>query len=862
MLGGMLCHRAGVFERDPKDESDSAPVSAPVFARIGHGRRPFRSSLLASVLAVLATLPGFVLAAAPDANWQALRFEPDGIVLAGPGLSQSFLVTAIDARGNDADVSWESEITSSDPSVVVVDSENGRLTARAEGKAEIHVKLGSLNTRTQVRVGTRASEMAVSFAPDIVSILTLKGCNGSACHGSPAGQNGFKLSLFGYDVATDHEMIIAKHGGRRVDLERPERSLLLRKPSFEVAHGGGRLMSADSEEYEAILHWLQQGAPFDTSGVRLKRLELFPAERVLVGPGTEQRLIAIGRLSDGSSRDMTREVRYFAADEAIAEVSPDGFLTTTGPGLTTVMARAMGKVATSQIGVLEALAGPDFPAYDSRNLIDEPVFAKLHQMNVRPADLASDREFVRRVYLDAIGLLPTPNELRAFLADPRADKRAHLIDSLLERPEYASHWTVKFEDWFRNSQLHSQGRSMGVFKDWVRDWLEKDRPYDEFVRTMLTSVGDTMLNPAANFWHPATDFMLKEFSVNKVTPTVTRLFLGVRMECAECHNHPLENFTQDDFYGFAAFFSRLRVKHGYGEYRRTWFLDEEGEVEHPVTKQDAAPKFLAGETPQIPNHMDRREVLADWIVSPENPYFARATVNRIWHQYFGVGIVEPFDDFRSTNRASNPELLDCLAAFFVEHGYRLKPLHRLILHSRTYQLSSRVDDPSPLERTLFARYLPRKLQAEVLLDALGQVTGIPHAFPGYPAGTSAKDIYIPDGPDYFLVTFGLPRRDILRERGTAPTLSQALHLMNGTSVRDKVEADGNILSEFLAQDLRDEQVVAAIYERAYARPPTEAELGRITEFLAHERSAGRARRRAFENVLWAVVNSKEFQLNH
>ncbi len=858
----MVCRLAVVSERDPQRSRCSEATRTPVRASIGRWPSLLRRRSRGIILAALAALPGFVFAAAPNANWRALRFEPEGIVLAGPGLSQSFLVTAIDARGNEADVSRDCQITSSDPGVVAVDAENGRLTARAQGEAEIRVELRSLSTQAEVRVGARASEMAVSFAPDLVSILTLKGCNGSSCHGSPAGQNGFKLSLFGYDVAADHEMIVAKHEGRRVDLERPEQSLLLRKPTFQVAHGGGRLMSTDSEEYEAIFHWLQQGAPFDTSGVQLKRLELFPAERVLVGPGAEQRLVAIGRLSDGSSRDMTREVRYFAANEAIAEVSPDGYLTTTGPGLTTVMARAMGKVATSQIGVLEALAGPDFPGYDSHNLIDEPVFAKLRQMNVRPAELASDRKFVRRVYLDAIGLLPTPEELRAFLDDPRADKRARLIDSLLERPEHASHWTVKFEDWFRNGQLHSQGRSMGVFKDWVRDWLEEDRPYDEFVRTVLTSMGDTMLNPEANFWHPATDFMLKEFSVAKVTPTVTRLFLGVRMECAECHNHPLENFTQDDFYGFAAFFSRLRVKHGYGEYRRTWFLDEEGEVEHPVTKQHAAPKFLGGETPRIPNHVDRRAVLADWIVSPENPYFARATVNRIWRQYFGAGIVEPFDDFRSTNRPSNPELLDRLAAFFADRGYRLKPLHRLILNSRTYQLSSRVDAPSPLERTLFARFLPRKLQAEVLLDVLSQVTGIPHSFPGYPPGTSAKDIYIPDGPDYFLVAFGLPRRDILRERARAPTLSQALHLMNGVSVRDKVEADGNILSEFLAQNLRDEQVVAGIYERAYARPPTVAELGRITDFLAREHSAGRDRRRAFENVLWAVVNSKEFQLNH
>ena len=815
--------------------------------------------VLSAVLAVLATQ---VCLSAQAADWKSIRFEPQGIVLAGPGLYQNFLVTATDVHRNERDVTLQCDISSSAPAVIEVDGIRGRVVGRRPGLAQIRAECGSLAIETEVRVGASASEMAVSFSPDIVSILTLKGCNGSSCHGSPAGQSGFKLSLFGYDVAADHEMIVAAHDGRRVDLDRPERSLLLRKPTFEVAHGGGRLMEADSEAYEAILRWLRQGAPFDTRGVQLERLELYPSERTLVGTGAEQRLVAVGRLSDGSSRDMTSEVRYFAGNDAIAEVSSEGLLRTAGAGLTTVMARAMGKVATSQIGVIEGLADFRYPTYEFDSFIDESVFSKLRRMNVRPAGLAPDREFARRVYLDAIGLLPTPPELRAFLEDSRLDKRARLIDSLLERPEHASHWTVKFEDWFRNSQLHSQGRSMGVFKDWVRDWLDADRPYDEFVREMLTSTGDTMLNPGANFWHPATDFMLKEFSVTKVTPTVSRLFLGIRMECAECHNHPLENFTQDDFYGLAAFFARMRVKHGYGEYRRTWYLDEEGEVEHPLTKKAVAPKFLGGATPEIPSGADRRAVLADWIVSPENPHFARATVNRIWHQYFGTGIVEPYDDFRSTNRPSNSALLDGLAEFFADNGYRLKPLHRAILNSRTYQLSSSVDEPSPLDRRLFARYMPRKLPAEVLLDALGQVTGVPHSFPGYPPGTLAKDIYVPDGPDYFLVTFGLPRRDILKDRVAVPTLSQALHLMNGEAVRTKVEASENVLGELISQGLADHQIVERIYERAYARRPTPAETGRIIDFAEKESAAGRGGRRALENVLWAVLNSKEFQLNH
>ena len=464
-----------------------------------------------------------------------------------------------------------------------------------------------------------------------------------------------------------------------------------------------------------LLRWLQQGGRANTEGVRLTALELYPEEQVLVGISSTQRLVAVGRLSDGTTRDMTGDVRYQVSDSGVVEVSSGGALATRGPGLTSVSARAMGKVATSQIGVVESLAGADYRVPEGNNFIDELVYAKLRQMNVPPAELTSDRAFARRVFLDAIGRLPARQELAEFLDDSSQDKRSQLIDRLLTRPEYASHWRVKFEDWFRNSQLNSQGRSMGVFKDWIKRWLSQDRPYDEVVRALLTSTGDTMVSPAANFWHPATDFMLKEFSLTKMTPTISRLFLGVRLECAECHNHPLENLTQDDFYGFAAFLARLQVKHGYGEYRRTWFLENHGEVEHPLTKKPVLPRVLGGEPQQIPEGVDRRQVLADWLLSPENPYFARATVNRIWAEYFGVGIVEPFDDFRSTNRPINQKLLDRLARFFVDSGFRLSALHRLILNSRTYQAASKKEPSTQLERILAARYLPRPLPAEVLL---------------------------------------------------------------------------------------------------------------------------------------------------
>ncbi|MEO8660241.1 MAG: DUF1549 and DUF1553 domain-containing protein [Bryobacteraceae bacterium] len=815
----------------------------------------------------LALLTCFLAIAAPigAAEWSQIRIVPGNIVLPKTGDSQRFLVLAKIADGQEEDVTSQCKFTLSTPGIVAVETETGIVTGEHPGRAEIRVKLASLTSSTQVTVSEGTSEARVRFSPDVISVFTTKGCNSSGCHGSPAGQNGFKLSLFGYDVAADHEMVLRKHNGRRVDLADPEKSLILRKPLFDIPHGGGRLMTKESEEYRTLLQWLKEGAKLESNGPRMTRLEMYPAEQVLTGNGSKMRFVVMGRLSDGTTRDMTHEVRYSSSADRVAVIAPDGVATATGSGLTTVLARGMGSVAASQIGVIQQKADAHFPSLPPNNFIDELVYAKQKKLNVAPTGLSTDSEFIRRVYLDTIGLAPTGEEVRAFMANQRQDKRVLLIDSLLKRPEYASFWTVKFEDWFRNNQLNSQGRSMGKFKEWVSARLAADLPYDQMVRDLITSEGDTFQEPATNFWHPATDFMLKKFDVKKATPTVSRLFLGIRMECAECHNHPLENFTQDDFYGLSAFFARLQVKHGPAEYRRTWYLADEGEVEHPVTKKPVPAKFLGGETPQFAPDEDRRVALANWVTSPKNPYFARATVNRIWHEYFQAGLVEPFDDFRSTNPATNKELLDRLAAFFVDSGFHLQALHRLILNSRTYQLSSRSAGPSAnpeLERLLFARYEVRKLPAEALLDSISQVTGVAHPFSNYPAGTRAMDLYVPDAPDYFLVAFGFPRRDIICERSRTPTLSQALHMINGDTVRKKVDAPDNALGGWIKDGWSDDRIVSEIYLDSYARPASSSELTSVKEFVESEMAAGRSRRAALGSFLWTVLNSKEFQVNH
>ena len=756
--------------------------------------------------------------------------EPRDIVLAGPGAEQRLVASGC-------------TVSAAHPNLVRIDT--NRVIGLAPGLTTLHC--GNASVRVEVR-NQPTHQLEPRFSPDIISLLTIKGCNGSGCHGSPAGQNGFKLSLFGYDVAADHAAVLS-----RINLADPEKSLLLRKPLFDAPHGGGRLLSRDSDEYRTLLAWLRLGAPRSARGARLTSLEIAPREALL--NKSPQPLAVIGRLSDGTTRDMTREVRFSSADPAVARVENDS-LQPGAPGLTTILARAMGLVAALRVGVTNTPHPAPSP-FPPANLIDRWTGPRMAALGLTPAPPTTNSEFLRRVYLDTLGRPPLPAETTRFLAQP---DRPALINQLLASPEYASFWTVKFEDWFRNNQLNSQGRAMGMFKEWLHAALAADRPYDQLVRDILTSDGDSFQNPATAFWAPATDFMLKKFEVNRAVPTVTRLFLGIRLECAECHNHPLENYTQDDFYGLSAFFARLRVKHGIGEYRRTWFLEDEGEVHHPVTRQPVAPKLLNG--PALPLHSptDRRQILAAWITSKDNPYFALATVNRIWHEYFQTGIVEPFDDLRLSNPPTNPELLDALAQHFIASGFRLKELHRLILNSRTYQLSSRPSPqpgaPPALERLLFARYQPRKLPAEVLLDSLSQVTAIPHPFTWHPKGTRAVDVYQPDGPDQFLVTFGFPRRDILCERAAVPTLAQSLHLMNGKTIQAKVDDKDNILAQW--EPLPNHDVVSALYLRAYARHPNDRERAAALDFL--NRAANR--RKALEGLLWATLVSKEFQLNY
>ncbi|MBM3801358.1 MAG: DUF1553 domain-containing protein [Acidimicrobiia bacterium] len=793
---------------------------------------------------------------------QRLIAEPAEVRLSNPGASQRLVVTGFYEDGTARDRSLECRYRSLSPRVAQV-SEDGSVRGVSPGEAVVEAQLQGKSALVAVRVAANPSEVSVNFSQDLLSIFTQKSCNSPSCHGAIAGQNGFKLSLFGYDPEADFRMIVKAKEGRRVNLADPEQSLILLKPSASIPHGGGQVLPNDSHEYRTLLAWLKQGAKYNADGARVTGIEIFPKERFLVGVGETQRWAVVGRLSDGTTRDMSREVRYQSGDPAVATVTLEGVSKAVGLGLTHVLVRAHGKVAVARLGVIDGPPDKGLAGEPPSNFVDQAVFGQLRTLNLVPAGLSSDEEFLRRVYLDTIGLLPTLAERERFLQDTRRDKRSRLIDELLARSEFAAFWTTKLEDSFRNHQTPIQSRTQGAFRRYLSRFIGEDRPYDEVARELLTSLGDQTLNPAAAFWAPSSDIVLDIAKTNNVTTTVSRLFMGVRMECVECHNHPLENLTQNDFFDLSAFFGQIRLKHGYEAYRRVWYLDPERKTLHPQTQQPVKPAIPFDRTFPVRERGDYRIDLARWLASPENPFFARAIANRIWREYFNVGIVEPFDDFRTSNPPSNPALLDKLAQHLVANQFRLKALHRAILNSKTYQAASEPDPRNRLQRpNFFTHYNVRMLPAESLLDCLSQTTAVAQDFTYYPKGTRAQEVLFPDYPGYFLQLFGFPERLSLEERRKEPSLSQALHLMFGDTVLKKVQDEDNIVGKLIRQQKNDDQIIDHLFLSAYCREPAPEEEQSLKRYVATGYAESRGRKAIFDDLLWVVVNSEEFRTNH
>jgi hypothetical protein len=711
-----------------------------------------------------------------------------------------------------------------------------------------------------------------SFINDVEPLLTRLGCNQGACHGKGAGQNGFRLSLRGYAPELDYAWLTREFGGRRISLSVPEDSLLLRKPLGLAPHEGGQVFRENSREHQHLSAWVRAGAPGpDPKDPALRRLEVLPASRTLA-PGQEQQLTVQAEFSDGSRRDVTWLVRFDSNDVGMAEVDARGLVRVRRPGETAIRAAFLDQVATVIVtSPFERALKPDL--YTARNnFIDDRVFTKLAALRIEPSGLCDDATFLRRASLDTIGMLPTAEEVRAFLADQRPDRRARLIDTLLERPEFVDNWALQLGDLFQNRKErdHDVRGTKGVraFHEWLRAQVAANRPWDELARAVLTASGKSTDNPAVGYFI-VTVGEHAEADRSEVVASAAQAFLGTRIGCAQCHNHPLERYTQDDYYHFSAFFSRIKLQRQDPRQGPSTLLVSAPDpnqnknavgVVQPRTGAFLKPQPLDRSPVDIQPGEDPRLKLAAWMTDPKNEYFSGAMVNRLWRHFLGVGLVEPVDDLRASNPPSNPELWQALNREFVTHGFDLKHLMRVILNSRTYQLSAATRPGNEADNRFYSHFIVRRLQAEVLLDALGQATGVPDSFPGYPAGIRAVQLPDPTLKSYFLTLFGRSERvtACACERAGDITMPQLLHLENGESVLQKIAHPEGRLAGWLKAKKPDAILVEEMFLATLSRPPTAAETAAVNASLA----TADHREEFYRDLFWALLNTKEFAFNH
>jgi Protein of unknown function (DUF1553)/Protein of unknown function (DUF1549) len=699
-----------------------------------------------------------------------------------------------------------------------------------------------------------------SFRNHVMPVLTKMGCNSGPCHGAAAGKNGFALTLRGYDPEADYDTLTRQAAGRRVNKLEPARSLMLLKPTETVPHMGGKRFEPDSPEYRVISRWIAAGMPPPgPNDPTLVRLEATPARQTLdVGGTTALRVIA--HYSNGVAEDVTRWARYATADESIAQVDQQGHATIKGHGETAINAAFLTSVTSVRLAAPFPNTIPE-TAYDSAarvNFIDDLVLRKLRDLHLAPSGLSSDSTFIRRAYLDAAGILPPPDEVQAFLADQSPDKRARLVDRILSRPEWVDYWAYKWSDLLLVSSGSLRRNNVQAFYGWIRAAVAQNKPWNQFAYELTTASGSSVENGAVNFF-------LIHRNPTDLAENYTQAFLGLTVTCARCHNHPLEKWTQRDYYAFANLFARVTVKDetmaGKGDASDV-VSTVDGDIRHPRSGQVLPPTPLDGRPMPAHSQEDRREYLARWLTAPDNALFARAICNRVWANFFGRGIVNPMDDLRATNPASNDELFDAVSRDFVANGFDVKRLMRGIMLSAAYQRASDPNDTNAQDDRYYSRYLVRRLPAEVILDAVSQITGVPEEFDGYPAGTRAMQLPDTRVTSYFLDVFGRPGRTqtSAAERMQDPTLTQALHAINGDTINEKLRSPDGAIARFVRDQVPDDQVVDRLYLAAFSRTPSPADRTRIVAAL-HE-AEKTDRQAALEDLVWALLTSKEFLFNH
>jgi hypothetical protein len=811
-------------------------------------------------LAVLLLWPSLALAQSstappPAAPIRTLTVYPSKIALHGPRDEQHIGIVAEHADGRSWDVSRSAKVTSSNPKVVAIDAGS---VARpiGDGEATITVDAGGQKKTIPVTVKGATADVLVDFTREIVPILTRVGCNQGACHGAQHGRGGFRLSLLGFDALFDHAQIVQSAEGRRVVVSDAERSILVQKPALLMEHGGGQRFKVGSRPYVYLKRWLEDGAPEPSAkDPEVASVEVWPARRILV-PGEQQQLLVRARWTDGKTEDVTSTAQFSTLNDGVAGVSAEGLITAKQAGETHIMLRFCGQATIAQVTLPYAKLEP-YPTIARNNFVDDKLIAKWKDLGLTPSPLCSDEEFLRRAYLDGIGTLPSLADIKAFLADKAPGKRAKAIDKILDRPELVDFWALKWGDLLRINRDLLNDRGMWSFHNWVRACLRDKKPLDEMAREIITAEGSTYTEGPANY------FMVAR-TPGDWAETTSQVFLGVRIGCAKCHHHPFERWSQDDYAGMSAFFVRLGTKNSqeFGVFGREQvvYLKPTGEQSHPRKGGLVKPHALGGK--DVDDPIDRRVKLAEWMTSPDNPFFARNLVNRFWGYLMGRGLVEPLDDLRATNPASNPDLLDALADDFVKHKYDLRHLLRTIMNSRGYQLSSRSTEANKadVQNIHFTRYTIRRLTAEQLADAIDFATGTVEKYPGLPLGTRA--IQLPDSgvKSFLLDTFGRPARQITCEceRTTQPNIAQALHLLNGEFLNKKLGDPKGRLDTLLKAKKDVPEIVSDFYLVTLSRPPRPEEVERARHWV----SMAPTPREGLQDFLWSLLNSREFMFNH
>ena len=731
------------------------------------------------------------------------------------------------------------------------------LTPRQDGSTTLRINYRGLSAEVPVTVKDAEKPRPISFQLDVMPVLTAAGCNTGSCHGSARGQDGFHLSLYGFDPAGDHFRLTTEMAGRRINLAVPEESLLLTKAIGAVPHTGGNLMKRDSPFYQTLVSWIRDGANDDVGDIpKPTGIEVRPKQLLLTGSDVRVPFTVRASYSDGTDRDVTTLSTFSSSnDNSVSIKAREGLAASKNRGEAFLLARFHTFTEGSQAIVVPAdlaYTRPDFPAF---NYVDTHVAEKLNKLRIIPSGLADDESFLRRVFLDIVGVPPTITERQKFLSDTRPDKRGLLVDDLLGRKEFTEMWVMKWAELmqirtFNNGPQQVSYKAALNYYQWLRERIAGNVPFNELVRQLLSAKGGTFSSPATNFFQIEQDVL-------KLTENVAQVFMGTRIQCAQCHNHPFDRWTMDDYYSFASFFAQVKRKPAEDPRERVIY-DEGGELKNPVSKLDMIPKFLGGPQPDLAGR-SRREAVAGWLASPENPWFARNVVNIVWAHFNGVGIVDPVDDVRVSNPPSNPELLDALAEKFVSYNYDFKRLVRDICTSRTYQLSTRTNETNATDGRNFSHAMIRRVRAEVLLDCISQVTATPNKFKGLPLGARAVQIADGNTSNYFLTTFGRATRATVCscEVKMEPNLSQALHLLNGDTTQQRIR-QGKLVETMLGEKKSPAEVIENLYLSVLSRLPTEMEREKLLAAV----SAGTEQRETLEDIFWALLNSKEFSFNH